>query len=286
MLQVSAGVRRRLLVVAGLMVSAVVASAPAQADVFWVNFDDPSFSINDGTAGSTFGYYNNSADVVSFDTVSNFGIASMAGGDRVVMQFPLFSGTQGLVFNPNVAANGGGNFLNQYTMMWDLYFDEATVGPWMSLYQTNATNSNDGDLFIRNADRGLGISGEYDGRVELNEWNRVGVTVDLSLGTARMRKFINGVFVGTSTLGGVDGRWSMYRQDLGGANYLLTDNDGETSAGFISAFYFEDRALSDTEMSAWGGAKAIGFSAVPEPSSAGLLTAVAAAGLAFRRRRC
>jgi hypothetical protein len=285
MLQVSAWTRRLLIVVAGLMVSAVVGSGAARADVFWVNFDDPSFSINDGTAGSTFGYHNDSASVVSFNTISNFGIGPMAGGDRVVMQFPLFSGSQGLVFNPNVAANGGGTFLNQYTMMWDLYFDEATVGPWMSLYQTNATNTNDGELFIRNSDRGLGISGVYGGRVELNEWNRVGVTVDLSLDGARMRKFINGVFVGTNTLAGVDGRWSMYRQELGGANYLLTDDNGETSAGFISAFYFENRALSDTEMSAWGGAKAIGFSAVPEPSSAGLLTAVAAAGLAFRRRR-
>ncbi len=275
--------RVALRVLLWLIALAVGASQPsANADVFWVNFDQPSFSISDGTAGSVFGYFNDTASVVQFDTVSNFGLNGMSGGDRTVMRFPAFGPTEGLQFNPNVAANGGGTFLNQYTMMWDVYIDK---WEWMSLYQTNATNVNDGELFIRPSDGAIGISGVYDGVVERDRWNRIGVTVDLSLGNARMRKFINGTLVGTNDLSGVDGRWSMYHTGVGGMNYLLTDDNGDTNDGWISAFYFSDQVLSDSVMAAWGGVHANGFAAIPEPGSVGLLAVIATIAIGASRRR-
>nr|MBP8261890.1 hypothetical protein [Verrucomicrobiota bacterium] len=56
-----------------------------------------------------------------------------------------------------LGANGGGSFLNQYTLIMDVMFPSRPTG-WAVLWQTNPGNSNDGDWFI-NASGGLGISG-------------------------------------------------------------------------------------------------------------------------------
>ncbi|HWA82445.1 MAG TPA: hypothetical protein VG820_03365, partial [Fimbriimonadaceae bacterium] len=66
---------------------------------------------------------------------------------------------------PNSAGgNGGGSFTNQYSIVMDVMIPSANSRSggdgYTSLFQTNTSDTNDGDWFIRD-DGGLGISGDY-----------------------------------------------------------------------------------------------------------------------------
>jgi hypothetical protein len=79
-----------------------------------------------------------------------------------------------------LAANAGGSYLNQYTLIMDVMFPSRPVG-WAVLWQTNPKNANDSDWFI-NPSGGLGISGLYGGSVADGTWNRVALVVDGAVG--------------------------------------------------------------------------------------------------------
>ena len=165
-----------------------------------------------GDLGATLGagtlhYYNGAttSGAVSFGTASSFGLPALAGGEATVMSFPAFGPDQGLQLEPAANANGGGDYINQYTMIWDLLVPDVGAN-WMSLYNTNATNSNDGDLFVR-TDGGIGISGVYEGTINSGQWHRVALVLDVD----SIYKYIDGALVGSQIgLTGVDGRFSMY----------------------------------------------------------------------------
>lgn len=72
------------------------------------------------------------------------------------------------------------------------------------------------------------------------------------------------------------------RFDLSDPSFLLfAEEDGETADGYISQIYFNDRPLTDSEISALGGPKA---AAIPEPSSL-LCLPGSLVGIGARRRR-
>ena len=48
-----------------------------------------------------------------------------------------------------IAANGGGSYVNEYTLLWDIMYPQATAASWKTFYQTSVGNANDGELFIR-----------------------------------------------------------------------------------------------------------------------------------------
>ncbi|RYD34019.1 MAG: PEP-CTERM sorting domain-containing protein, partial [Verrucomicrobiaceae bacterium] len=80
---------------------------------------------------------------------------------------------------------------------------------------------------------------------------------------------------------------ALYSNANSGAD-LLFFNEGDTSGIYTHALYvnsiaFTDSTLSDSAISALGGAKAAGIF-VPEPGSS-LLLILSCAGLAARRRR-
>ncbi len=219
-----------------------------------------------GGLSATFGagtldYYNGArtSNTVSFGTASAFGLPALPGGDATVMRFPAFAPDQGLLLEPASGANGGGEYINQYTMIWDLLIPDVSAN-WFSFYNTNATNSNDGDFFMRQ-DGGIGISGQYHGKVNSGQWHRIAVVLDLVAGT--MAKYIDGVHVGTQAASGVDGRWAMYTTGHGINTYLLTDEDNETNSGYISSFCFVDKALDASTIAGLGGpdADGVGISA-------------------------
>jgi hypothetical protein len=261
-----------LLTVLGTFVlSGRVANA---VEVQW-NFDSialtPSYS--DHTTSIEYRNGATTSSVVEFGTAASFGITALPGGSDTVMKFPTFSGAQGLGLYDLGPANGGGAYVNEYTMAWDVYFP--TINGYESLLQTSATNANDGDLFIA-SDGTLGIgAGGYHGSVSQGEWHRIVATLN---GT-QMQKYIDGAFVGTTALNGVDGRWSMYTDSDTNANpaadsFILSDENGDTLPGYISTFYYRNSVVDAATIQAWGGADADGI-VVPEP--AGL--AIACLGL-------
>jgi hypothetical protein len=228
----------------------------------------------------TLDYYNGAttSDVVGFGTASSFGLPALAGGDATVMSFPAFAQDQGLLLEPASSANGGGEYINQYTMIWDVLIPDVSA-QWMSFYNTNATNSNDGDFFIRPSDGGIGISSQYDGTVNSGQWHRIAMVLDID----SMYKYIDGALVGSQIgLTGVDGRWAMYTTEHDVKTFLLTDNDGETNSGYINSFYFINEALDASAIAGFGGPDADGV--VPEPSTLTLLV-LGASLLSWKRRR-
>jgi hypothetical protein len=209
---------------------------------------------------------------------------NVAYGGGVMFHTAAFGdqGVNGLFFDTGSPPNGGGDYINDYTVIYDIRLPQDYN--WNSFIQTNDSNSNDGDLFARPeaSGDGIGISGVYDGDVIPETWQRFAFTFDSSVPGVELKKYIDGALVGTQNLGsGVDGRWSLYSTDDAFFNglYLLADNDGDVAAGHIGGFLFDDRTYSESEIEAFDGAS---FGTLPEP---GALMLLAIGGLLGLRRR-
>jgi hypothetical protein len=174
-----------------------------------------------------------------------------------------------IVPNP-IGANGGGSYTNQYTIIMDVMFP-VTPG-YVSLYQTNPNNTNDGDWFIFHdvpgdeRTNGLGISGNYSDpgnplRFQDGVWQRIALVIDTTSPSGGdscvYRCYINGQLqniVQSPSGWGVDGRFSLESTFL-----LFADEDGETQEGLINCLQLRDYAMSDAEIAALGGPSARGI---------------------------
>ncbi|MCL4178297.1 MAG: PEP-CTERM sorting domain-containing protein [Verrucomicrobia bacterium] len=248
----------------------LILSGPASAAITgqW-DFNSGNLSA---TLGTDLGYRGDTAGSTVFTT------AAIGGETANVMQFPAALATQGYILTHGMGANGGGSFVNQYSLIMDIMFPSTSTGQWRGLFQTSPDNSNDSDFFV-NTSNGIGISGTYHGAIVADTWHRVALVMDLTLGTEQMRKYIDGTLVGTQTLSsGVDGRWSLDTTAL-----LFTDEDGETASGMVNSIQIHDLALADSYILALGGATADGISLIPEPAT-GLLLGVGLLAWMVRRR--
>ena len=213
------------------------------------------------TVGTDLAYYGD--DVTS--NATTFTTASIGGKTAIVMGFPAAANTQGYIMTHGIAPNGGGAFVNQYTLLMDIMFPTASSGVFRGLWQTSTGNANDADLFVNGAN-GIGISGSYSGTILPDTWHRVAFVFDLTLSSGQLLKFIDGVQVGSQVLASpaLDGRWSLDPTAL-----LFTDDDGETAAGFVNSIQIHDVALSAADLFVLGGPSAAGI-----PSTIPVLTNV------------
>jgi hypothetical protein len=234
-----------------LLLTVAALSAPAPAAVSTFDFEG---NLNTTYGSAVMSFYNG-------NPFGTFGTAIVGGSPSGVLVFPAATQTQGLRVDHNTAPNGGGAYVNQYTLGFDVMFDS---GPeWAAFFQSNTGNANDAELW-RNGAFGIGVNGIYHGSLPPAEFARVIFAIDLTAGATSLSKYINGTLVGQQDVGSVDGRFS-----LDPFFELLTDNDNETCPGAISAFLYADRTLSAAEVAALGGPQAIGF--VPEPTTLSLL---------------
>ncbi|ARU41261.1 hypothetical protein CCB80_08975 [Armatimonadetes bacterium Uphvl-Ar1] len=180
------------------------------------------------------------------------------------------------VVNHLIPANGGGGFVNQYSILMDI--ELPTENTWVSLYQTSTANTNDGDYWIRNTDSLFGVSGNYTGTtVVRNQWNRIILSVDLT--TSTINTYLNGTLARTQGLGGVDGRHSLDTSIL-----AFADNDGEMPSSMrVANWAIYDGAMSAENALALGVASS-SIEAVPEPATM-VLVGLAAAAVARRNRK-
>ena len=227
------------------LILGLAASGRAAVTGQW-DFDSGDLSATTGTA---LDYYNGDTTGTTFSTTT------INGSPAKVMGFPACTQTQGYVMTHGIAANGGGSYVNQYTLIMDVMFPSASSGKWRTFLQTNTGNANDGDLFV-NPNNGIGVWGDYTGTIVADTWHRVAFVFDLSLSTSRLMKYIDGTFVGAQDLEGVDGTWSLDPTAL-----LFTDNDGDTAAGFVNSIQIHDVPLTTADIFALGGATAAGIPA-------------------------
>jgi hypothetical protein len=249
-----------------------VTSAPPAAVISVINptvFVRGQWDFNSSNLVATYGsdlqYFDAGVQAdTTFGTTTDLGLPDINGQPTTVMHFnPTAVPWGGYQMFHGATPNGGGSFVNQYTLIYDLYLQG--IG-WRSLLQTDIGNTTDGDLFIR-PEGGIGISGVYDGTVPPNEWHRIAVAVDLASQPPVMAKFIDGVKVGiqTSGLSAVDGRFS-----LGSSALLFADQDGDTADTYVSSVQFSNGRRPDAFIAALGAASA---SKIP-----GAITATVQAG--------
>jgi hypothetical protein len=240
-----------------------------------------SLTYADGTTGG----------LTAFGITNGTTVPHINGQPAAFMHFPAFPLlAQG--YNATFAAtgpNGGGAYVNKYTMI----FDVLSPGPlnWTSFFNTDPANSsgNDGDFYLA-YDGSLGIDAlGYSGVnvVVPDTWYRIAFAADLGAGTVTY--YVNGVQVkqrtGSSLL---EGRFALYSNADAGHDLRLF-NEGDTSGVYthelyLNSFFFTDRTLSASEISALGGPNANGI--VPEPVSTALvLTAICGWLAAGRRNR-
>lgn len=179
-----------------------------------------------------------------------------------------------------IAPKGGNSFVNEWTLVMDVSYPEASAGSWMTFYQTNTSNSNDGDAFIRNAGPtgaiGVGATGYSTDVTVADTWYRVVFSVDNS---SHHKTYVNGVEWVDGGAQGVDGRFS-----LDPIMHFFADNDGDDATINVSNIALYDQALNTGQVISLGGAgRAI--PSIPEPASAviTLLTMIALA-VAHRKR--
>jgi hypothetical protein len=219
------------------------------------------------TLGRDLQYYSSGVGAdTTFGTTTSFVISEINGQPAPVMHFvPSAANWGGYTMFHGGAPNGGGSYVNQYTLIFDIYYPAAADFSWRSLFQTDTSNSSDGDLFVNPGD-GVGISSVYDGSVTPDTWHRIALAVDLTgYGSPVLSKFIDGVKVGNQTggLSGRDGRFALDPSAL-----LFADNDGDVNEAYVSSVQFSNGRRPDAFLAALGEPSA---AKIPGAIKAGVL---------------
>ena len=243
-------------------VATVVALSGPSLTGLW-DFENGSL---EATVGNDLVFLGNAESPTQFGTTTSFGISDISGASAYVMKFAAYPNSDGIQMFPAIPANGGGSYVNQYSLVMDLLYPSSSAAAWRSIYQTNDANTNDGDFFL-NPSNGVGIDGVYDGNFAPDTWHRLVISVDLT--TSTMAKFIDGVLVGSQSLPeGIDGRWSLYTQLDYLPTLLFSDDSGDVAEGYVNSIAVFGCALSASDAATLGGPSAEGIfpSVEPEPT--------------------
>jgi len=203
------------------------------------------------------------AGVTTFGT-TGASIPHIGGQPASFMHVPVLNAKENgyLVTLLQSGPNGGGAYINQYSVIMDLLLP-APSG-WTALFNTDPGNANDADWYVA-PDGSVGISDlgyTAAGIFATGTWYRLVFTTDLGLGVATYYLNGNPVFQRTgSSL--VDGRYSLYSTNDGLPSLLLF-NEGDTSGNYTHELYLAglavvDQRLSVSEVAALGGPQAEGI---------------------------
>lgn len=213
-----------------------------------------------GAAGDT----NEFDSLLETPSLDISGLGGGAGGPAAgIVSVPALDPDDAILVRPT----GATGRIDSYSLIFDILLKPTSAG-WTSLYQTDLSNSSDGEIFFRNDGAGtasIGISGNYDGALAYGEWGRVALTYEVDgAGRQTLRKYLDGVFLDAQIVDGdvSDGsRWSI---DAAKGFLLLADDNRETSDVFLNALHFTTDVLDAATIAALGGADLDGPIAEPD----------------------
>ena len=210
------------------------------------------------------------SNLTVFGITDGITIPHIAGKPAKYLRAPAFTGIgngYAAMFTDS-PPNGGGAYINQYTMIFDVLLPNP-IG-WFPFFNTNPGNAsgNDADFYVA-PDGSVGIAAigySATSLIAANTWYRIAFSADLAAGTVTYYRNGSSIFTGNADL---DGRHSIYSNADAGADLRLF-NEGDTSGVYthivyLSSFLFTDRTMPALEIAALGGPKARGI-LVPAPA--------------------
>jgi len=143
-----------------------------------------------------------------------------------------------------IPANGGGTFVNEYTLQYD--FNVPNIGVWHSFFQTSVSNTNDGDFFI-NPSGSIGVAavGYSSYSTNPNEWYRLVISVKNG---SHFTCYLDGQLLMIGNIQDIDGRFSLENLLL-----IFADDDGEDADIFCSELAIWDQELNTEQVAELGG---------------------------------
>ena len=143
-----------------------------------------------------------------------------------------------------ISPNGGGSKVNEYSLQFD--FKVESIGQWYTFFQTDLSNSSDGECFIsQSGNIGVAATGYSSYAVVPNEWYRMVISV--KNGTQYIY-YLDGQLLNAGTVQAIDGRFSLDSLLLAFADENAEDNDI-----IISELAIWDRAITGVEAADLGG---------------------------------
>ena len=195
-----------------------------------------------------------------FGTATELGASLFPDGqDGGVIKFSDFQGNEAIDMLHGIPANGGGDFVNNYTVIYDVYIN--TIPDWGAFWNTTNCNGNNAEFYV-DADGFFGAWGSNlgwgavdAGPLVPGTWYRIAVTV--SGENDQLIKYIDGAPSGTvSDTLGLDNFLALYTVDdkfFPGA-MLFADDNGEALDAYVSSVQIRDFTMTPEEIAALGGA--------------------------------
>jgi len=238
--------KRKLLCLALMFTSLVSAAAYGVEWAEW-NFSS-DFDINDEIIAES------SSDADSLMRLSA-GTSAFSISDGILTCTQTGPGDYLRLDIDDLQPNGGGGYVNEYTLIFDVNVDNPD---WLPLYNNGSDNYNDAELWIRD-DGAVGDGGVYTaaGVVPQSTWTRLVVTRYLDSGTWYRKIFADGSLKASGwNPEGTDGGLSLYTngQEDAGQFTILSDSDTTVYGGCkLGNFAFISEAMSDANIAALGG---------------------------------
>ena len=133
------------------------------------------------TVGAELEFVGTTSNLTTFPTVD------IGGQPARVMAFGSNAVGEGFYVRHGIKPNGGGRFVNQYTLLMDVMFPAPASGQWRALFQTDPFNrdGNEADFLVGNASaspnpNGLGAERIFQGTIAPGTWYRLAFVVDLT----------------------------------------------------------------------------------------------------------
>jgi uncharacterized protein YjdB len=128
----------------------------------------------------------------------------------------------------DIGANGGGEYVNEYTLMMDIRGSAAEFGGWLSVFNNQSGNSGEGVLWIDDSGKiGYAALGGYSSPVLTPDaWHRVVIAAKLG---ESLKVYVDGEHVWTAgENNGTDGKMSLYPDVV----YIGADGSGYPGPAF------------------------------------------------------
>ncbi|HZR18143.1 MAG TPA: LamG-like jellyroll fold domain-containing protein [Verrucomicrobiae bacterium] len=193
----------------------------------------------------------------AFGSTTSFGIPGINGTAVPVMKFPAATNGAGYLMTAPPSGNGGGGLVNDYTLIFDLLYPQASNSQLRPLIDTDGNLFFEGPDIVVDSSNGVGTTpgGPFGGTIAPNTWYRIGIVVQQDQNLVTL--YVNGAKVASTTVTGTqsgkDGRFGL---PPGSTVLILGTTDTNAAPGYVSSIQIRDVALNPGQMLALGGPSA------------------------------